>query len=244
MAAPEAGAFETIGRLLAAARGGGRSTLTEPETKTILAAAGVPVPREHVAENARQAVVAARDVGFPVVLKVVSPDLPHKSEVGGVVLGLDSADAVRKAYHRLLDRVCERVPRAQIDGVLVQPQLRGLEVILGATTDAQFGPVMVFGLGGTAVEVLRDVAFRLAPLDEHEARAMLEDVRGAPLLNGFRGAPAVNKRSIVTALLRLSTLMWRFSDVIREIEVNPMLVTAEGAVAVDAMAVVWPTPLS
>ena len=121
--------------------------------------------------------------------------------------------------------------------MLVQPHLSGREVILGATHDPQLGPVVVFGLGGTAVEILGDVAFRLVPIAERDAWEMLREVRSAPLLNGYRGAAAVDTKSIVRALLNLSRLMYRFSDVIREIEINPMVMTPRGGVAVDAMAV-------
>lgn len=229
--------FRAIERLLAIARQSGRRILTEPETKAILSIAGLSVPREQVVKGAREAVRVARKFGFPVVLKVVSPDLAHKSDTGGVHLGLDSPLAVERAYHAILASVRAAAPRATIDGVLVQPQLAGLEVIIGVTADPQFGPVIMFGLGGTAVELLGDVAFRLVPLDEENARSMLDEVKTAPLLSGFRGSRAVNTRSILVALLRLSEVMYRFSDVIQEIEINPMLVTAEGAVAVDAMAV-------
>ena len=240
MSASRAAGYGSIERLLATARDNGRRLLTEPETKAILAIAGVCVPNRHVASSAAGAVTAARECGFPVVLKVVSPDLPHKSNVGGVRLAIDSADAVEREYELMLAHVSRVAPHARIEGVLVEPHLRGLEVIVGATTDPQFGPVMVFGLGGTAVEVLGDVAFRLVPIDRREAACMVTEIKGAPVLQGFRGAPAVSKRSIVAVLLRVSALMWRFSDVIREIEINPLLVTDEGAVAVDAMAVVWP----
>ena len=229
--------FESIERLLTFARQSGRRTLTEPETKAILSLAGLPVSREQMVKSSRQAVSVAREFGFPVVLKVVSPDLAHKSDAGGVHLGLESPLAVERAYHAILASVRDAAPRATIDGVLVQPQLAGLEVIIGVTTDAQFGPVIMFGLGGTAVELLGDVAFRLVPLDEKNARSMLDEVKAAPLLSGFRGSRAVNTRSILAALSRLSELMYRFSDMIQEIEINPMLVTTEGAVAVDAMAV-------
>jgi succinyl-CoA synthetase beta subunit len=237
---PHAARTRSLERLLSAARGSGRTRLTEPEAKSIVAMAGIDVPKMQVATNVSDALAAARDFGFPVVLKIVSPDLPHKSDAGGVRLGIDSADALEHAYVRMLEDVRSAVPEARIDGVLVEPQLQGLEVVIGATTDPLFGPVMVFGLGGVSVEVVGDVAFRLAPLDRRDAGAMLQEIRGAALLNGFRGAPSVNKDAIVAALMALSDLMTSCSNALREIEVNPMLVTADGAVAVDAAAVMWP----
>lgn len=230
--------FEPIQRLLAAARRNGRSRLSEPETKTILALAGFCVPEERTVTSAREAARAAHEIGFPIVLKVVSRDLPHKSDVGGVRLGLQSPEAVRRAYEGMLADVRAGSRHAQIDGVLVQQQLHGAEVILGATTDLQFGPVMVFGVGGTAVEALGDVAFRLIPIDEHDARVMLEEIKAAPLLKGFRGSAPVNRRALVAALLRLSRLVARFHGVIQDIEINPLVVAGARTVAVDAVAVI------
>lgn len=229
--------YPQIERLLSRAQRDGRETLTEPETKAVLALAGIAVPAEVVVTSAAQAARLARRIGFPVVLKIVSSDLPHKSDVGGVQLGLQSQQEVRRAYGTIVSRVRQASRRARIEGVLVQPHLGGREVILGVTHDAQLGPVVVFGLGGTAVELLGDVAFRLVPIAERDAREMLREIRSAPLLNGYRGGAAVDTKSIVRALLNLSRLMSRFSDVIREIEINPMVMTPRGGVAVDAMAV-------
>jgi succinyl-CoA synthetase beta subunit len=229
--------FRSIERCLSRAQRDGHEALTEPETKAILAHAGIAVPRESVATSAAHAVRLALRIGFPVVLKVVSRDLPHKSDVGGVLLGLRSQAAVRRAFCTIITRVRRVSRRARIDGVLVQPHFSGREVILGATQDAQLGPIVVFGVGGTAVELLDDVAFRMVPIDERDAKEMLAEIKSGPLLNGYRGAAAVNTRSIVRSLLCLSRLMFRFSHLIREIEINPLLVTRHGAVAVDALAV-------
>jgi succinyl-CoA synthetase beta subunit len=229
--------YQLIERFLSRAQQNGRETLTEPESKALLALAGIPVPAETVATSAAHAARVARRMGFPVVLKIVSSDLPHKSDVGGVQLGVRSQQEVRRAYAQIISRVRKASRSARIEGVLVQPHLTGREVILGATHDAQLGPVVVFGLGGTAVEILGDVAFRLVPIAERDAREMLREIRSAPLLRGYRGTPAVDTTSIVRALLNLSRLMCRFSGVIQEVEINPMLMTPRGGVAVDAMAV-------
>lgn len=230
--------FRSIERFLLRAREDRREVLTEPETMQLLSLAGIAVPAAVLVTTAEQAERAAKRLGFPVVLKVVSPDLLHKSDVGGVQVGLKSIDDVRRAYRTIAASIRRMARRAQIHGILVQPHMRGLEVILGATHDAQLGPVMVFGLGGVAVELIGDVAFRLAPIDNRDARSMLAEIKAAPLLRGFRGSLPINRRSIVRALLRLSRMMHRFSHLIHEIEINPMLVTADGAVAVDAMAVI------
>ena len=232
--------LQSVERFLARAQRDGREMLTEPEAKRMLALSGIGVPTEAVATSAAQAARLANRIGYPVVLKVVSRDVPHKSDVGGVQLGLRSQEAVRRAYRAIVTSVRRASRRARIEGVLVQPHLSGREVIVGATQDSQLGPVVVFGLGGTAVELLGDVAFRLAPIDERDARAMLGEIKSAPLLGGYRGEAAVDTKSIVRALLSLSRLMSRFSHRIREIEINPLLVTPRGAVAVDAMAVLAP----
>ena len=234
--------FEAIETLLASARRHGRRNLTEPETKAILKLAGFSIPKEHLVTNARDAMRVAGQIGFPVVLKVVSPDLPHKSDIGGVRLDLHSRNAVRNAYHSILKDVRARSSRISIEGILVQQQLAGIEVILGATTDPQFGPVIVFGLGGIYVEALNDTVCRLIPITRQDAQSMVAEIKSAPLLNGFRGLPRVDKRSIVTALSRLSTLVARFPDQLQELDINPMLVNAQGAVAVDAMALLTRSP--
>jgi acyl-CoA synthetase (NDP forming) len=240
MAGRGASDFQSIERLLSRAQREGHEALSEPETKSMLAKAGIRVPAEAVATSAAHAARLASRIGFPVVLKIVSRDLPHKSDVGGVALGLRSQDAVRLAYRAIVQRVRKASRHARIDGVLVQPYLSGTEVILGATHDAQLGPVVVCGLGGTAVELLGDVAFRLVPIDERDAREMLAGIKSAPLLTGYRGRPAADIGGIVRALTSLSRLMHRFSHLIREIEINPMLVTPRGAIAIDAMAVLAP----
>jgi succinyl-CoA synthetase beta subunit len=228
----------SIERFLSAVQRADDRTLTEPESKRLVALAGIAVPAEQVVTSAADAVRAARRMGFPVVLKVVSRDVPHKTDVGGVQLDVRSTAAVRRAYDTIMARVRRAARHARIDGILVQRQMEGREVILGGTHDPQIGPVLVFGLGGTVVEVLGDVVFRVVPIDEREARQMIRDIRSAALLNGYRGGPAVSVDSVVRALMSLSGLMTAFPHVIREIEINPLLVTPEGAVAIDAMAVV------
>lgn len=224
-----------IGDLLAEARRSGRLSLTEPETKKILTLAGIPTPRETLVRSAAEAVDAAQAFGFPVVLKVVSPDVPHKSDVGGVMLGLESPAAVRRAHQEILATVGLHCKGARLEGVLVQETVRGLEVIVGTMTDPQFGPVLMFGLGGIFVEALNDVAFRVIPITSDDAQEILEEIRGAALLNGYRGSPPVNQKYLAGILLKISDLAARFHDSIREIDINPLVVTANRSVAVDGL---------
>ena len=182
--------------------------------------------------------LVASAIGYPVVLKALSPDISHKSDVGGVVLRIENADGLRAQFAALLARVEERVPGAQVSGVLVQRMLSGgREVILGGKRDPSFGPVVMFGLGGVYVELFEDVSFRLAPLTREDAEEMIAEVRGSRLLRGVRGEPPADVEAVVEALLALSRLLVECPEV-AEIDVNPLLVFEQGVVAVDARVVV------
>lgn len=213
---------------------------TEAGAKAALAAAGVPVLPERVVATAAEAVQASTVMGFPVVLKVVSPDLPHKTEVGGVALGLDSAESVASAYDAMLARVRGAAPSARIDGVLVSPMVRGgTEMILGAKRDPVFGPVVLVGLGGIFAEVIQDVAVRPAPVDEAEAMEMLRGLKAFAVLDGARGRPKADLAAAASAVAALSRFAAQHAADIAEIDINPLLVRAagEGAVALDALIV-------
>ena len=174
--------------IIDAARSVGRTILSEIEAKQLLESAGVPVSPARLAKTKDDAVKMAAELGFPIVLKIVSPQITHKSDVGGVALGLTSADEVGAAFERVVANAKKAEPNATIDGVAVQRmEKQGTEVIIGMTTDPQFGPVMMFGLGGIMVEILKDVAFRVVPLNERDARQMIHEIKGYPVLEGFRG---------------------------------------------------------
>ena len=224
---------------IAAAREDGRTTLTESEAKRLFADAGVSTPTFRVAEDAETAVKAAEKLGYPVVVKVSSPDVTHKSEWGdgaGVTVGLDSADAVRAAA----DRIFETAAEEGIDAaVLVEEALDtdvGTEVIVGGLRDPSFGPVVLTGLGGVFTEIFEDTAHRLAPIERPEARAAIEELTAARLLEGYRGTPAADISALATVVTTVGDLVVD-NDAIEQIDVNPVLVTAEGAVALDAVVV-------
>jgi len=199
---------------------------------------GIPAAEWAVVDDAEGARLVASAIGYPVALKLLSPDALHKSDVGGVVLGVENPDALRAEFDALLARVETRVPGARVWGVLVQKMLSGgREVILGGKRDPSFGPVVMFGLGGVYVEVFEDVALRLAPLTREDAEEMIAEVRGSRLLRGMRGEPPADVEAIVEALLALSRLLVECPE-IAEIDVNPLLVFERGAVAVDARVVV------
>ncbi len=216
------------------------SIASEAGAKAVLAAAGVPVLPERVVGSAAEAAKAASAMGFPVVLKIVSPDLPHKTEVGGVVLDLRDAEAVAAAHEAMLARVRAAAPAARIEGVLVSPMVRGgVEMILGAKRDPVFGPVVLVGLGGIFTEVLQDVAVRPAPVDEAEALAMLRSLKAVPVLDGARGRPKADLAAAAGAIAALSRFAAEHAADVAEIDINPLLLRPEGqgAVALDALIV-------
>lgn len=212
--------------------------LNEAEAKALLAAAGVPSPKEALAATADEAARVAAAIGFPVAVKVVSATILHKTEVGGVALGLASADAVRDAVARMAATIPQHVPDAKIDGYLVSEMVvGGAETIVGIHQDAAFGPVVTFGLGGTLVELIKDTVCALAPVSEAQAQAMIASLRTAPLLTGWRGSPRHDVEALAKAISGLSILAVQHRDVLATIEVNPLVVRAGqgGVVALDAV---------
>ncbi|MBI3078472.1 MAG: acetate--CoA ligase family protein [Deltaproteobacteria bacterium] len=234
-----------IRRLLTAVRQEGRLALTEPEALAVLDLAGIRVTRAGVAGTVTEAVALARELGFPVVMKIVSPDILHKSEAGGVRVGVTSEREVRAAYRALVARARAVRPTAAIRGILVQAQVAaGVEAIVGSTTDPQFGPVVMFGAGGLLVELLGDVTFRVAPLTRDDAADMLAEIRATKLLDGFRGQPPVDRAALVDAIVRLGTLAYELRDEIREVEVNPLILARDGVTAVDALLTLHPVAVA
>jgi acetyl coenzyme A synthetase (ADP forming)-like protein len=226
---------ERVGALIAAACAAGRTRLSEPEVLEVLEAYGIPVAPYRVACCADQAVAAAETIGYPVVLKVIAPSVVHKSDVGGVRVGLENAAAVREACERMLAEVPERagIERGEIDGVLVQAMVKGgRETIVGMTRDPGVGPLLMFGLGGIYVEALQDVVFRVHPLTDVDAHEMVRSIRGIRLLEGIRGEPPADLGAIEQLIQRVSQLAGDH-PAIRELDVNPWLAFAEGGVAVD-----------
>ncbi|MFJ6565424.1 acetate--CoA ligase family protein [Streptomyces sp. NPDC091412] len=224
---------DTVAKVLATVRAEGRSALTAPEGKRIADAYGIATPGEALARDADEAVAHAGAFDGPVVLKIVSPDILHKTDAGGVVVGLHTAEEVRTAYDRIIGNATEYDPKARITGVQVQQMLPpGQEVIIGAVTDPTFGKVVAFGLGGVLVEVLKDVTFRLAPVAEDEAASMLDSIGAAEILRGVRGAAAVDREALAEQIRGVSQLVTDFPE-IAEVDLNPVIATPEGALAAD-----------
>jgi len=219
------------------AKSAGRTVLTEVESKQILEEAGIPTARAQLAAGRDQAIAAAKQLGFPVVLKIVSPEISHKSDVGGVKLNLGSEEEVGAAFDEIVAATRKAEPKAKIEGVSVQKMAPpGVEVIMGMTKDAQFGPVLMFGLGGVFVEVLKDVAFRIVPLEPRDARQMIREIQGFPVLQGFRGQPPADLAALESMLLRLSAFVEEHPE-IAELDLNPVFAYKDGALAVDARIV-------
>jgi acetyl coenzyme A synthetase (ADP forming)-like protein len=233
--------FEDVERaqveaVLAAARAEGQAYLPEVEATQVLAAYGIPVLPSKVATRAAEAAAAAVQLGFPVAMKVYSPDVVHKLDAGGVVLNVQDERAAAEAFERIVESVRQAAPQARIKGVNVQRMApAGREVILGVKRDPAFGPVTMFGLGGTFVEVFKDVAFRAVPLDEQDVRGMVREVKSYPILAGVRGGPAYDVAMIEQCIGRLGQLVLDFPQIV-ELDVNPVIVleAGRGAVAADA----------
>ncbi|HZE31430.1 MAG TPA: acetate--CoA ligase family protein [Actinoallomurus sp.] len=224
---------DEVRTVLDTVRAEGRTALTALEGKRLCDAYGITVPAEALATSADEAVSRAVDMGLPVVLKIVSPDILHKTEAGGVLVGVGSPHDVKVGYERIVTAAKAHDPKAEILGVQVQRMVpAGQEVIIGATTDPTFGKVIAFGLGGILVEVLKDVTFRLAPATADEATSMLDDIAAAEVLRGVRGADAISRDALSGMIQRVSDLVGDFPE-ISEMDLNPVFATPEGAVAAD-----------
>jgi len=212
----------------------GRSILTEFESKRALKQVGIPVVEARLAKSQKEAVSISQKIGFPAVLKIMSPDVIHKTDSGGVKLDLKNVSEVRNSFTEIMKSVKKQYPTAVIDGVSVQKMVRpGTEVIVGTSRDAQFGPVIMFGLGGIFVEVLKDVSFRIIPIDRRDAQEMIKEIKGYPLLQGYRGKEPANIPALVEMILKISDFI-NENPPIRELELNPVFAYKDRVLAVDA----------
>lgn len=228
---------EAISRIFEAAASEGRNFLFEHEAKALCGLYGMPVTKIMVARTQDEAVEAAKAIGLPVVLKIVSPQVLHKSDAGGVLVDIRDANGVRDGYNRILENVKAKVPDAEITGILVQEMAPcGTEVIVGATKDPTFGPTIMFGLGGIFVEILKDVSFRLAPITGTDAEEMVREIKAYKILEGARGTPPADQEAIVDILLKTSRMLMECPE-IKELDMNPVLVYEKGAKIVDARVI-------
>jgi acetyl coenzyme A synthetase (ADP forming)-like protein len=224
--------------ILDGVKAAGRHILTAPEAREVCEAYGLPVPKEGLATSVEEAVRIAREVGFPVALKIVSPEIVHKTEAGGVILDLGNTREVRQGYRTVTANAWNYRADAQVVGVQIQQMVAGgNEVIIGLIRDPAFGPVVMFGLGGVFVETMQDTTFRLAPTTQAEALRMMNEIRGAAILRGVRGQPGINQDALAALIVNVSQLAADFSE-ITEIDLNPVMASAAGVIAVDARIVV------
>ncbi|HEY8356313.1 MAG TPA: acetate--CoA ligase family protein, partial [Ramlibacter sp.] len=227
-----------VRQVLDAVKKSGRDALTAPEGKLVCEAYGIAVPKEGVATSGAEASKMAQSMGFPVVMKIVSPDILHKTEAGGVIVGLKNADEAATAYETILANAKKYKADANILGVQVQQMIKGgQEVIVGAITDDSFGKLVAFGLGGVLVEVLKDVTFRLAPATTEDAASMMDGIQAAEMLKGVRGGDAVNREAVQDIIVRVSQLVSDFPE-IAEMDLNPVFASKDSAIAADVRILV------
>jgi acyl-CoA synthetase (NDP forming) len=225
---------EKISKIFEKARSEGRKFLLEPEAKTVCREYGIPVTESKIAHTAEDAAKFSEQIGYPTVLKIVSPDVLHKVDVGGVILNVNSQKEARNAYQQIIENVKKHKPDAKISGILVQEMApSSTEVIVGAIKDAQFGPTLMFGLGGTFVEVMKDVSFRVAPITKVDAREMISEIKAYPILRGYRGQAPRDIKAITKILLNTSKLVMDHQN-IKELDLNPVMVYENGTKTVDA----------
>jgi acetyltransferase len=227
---------QVIKSVIEGAKNDNRYSIGDAEAWDILKAYDLKIPQSKLAKNADEAVDIASELGYPVVMKIASPDILHKTDVGGVKVDLESADQVRDAFDLMIFRTERYLPEAQIWGCQVQEMAPpgGMEVLIGMNRDPQFGPLVTFGLGGIYVEALKDVTFRVAPFTRLDAEAMLTEIRSKALLEGVRGKPPVDKEALISVLLKIGQLVQDFPE-IAELDINPLIVypKGQGALAID-----------
>lgn len=205
--------------------------LTEYDSRKILEKYGIMLPEAKLVKNRQDAILAAKKVGFPCIMKIISEDILHKSDFGGVVTNIMTEESARDAFLKIIENAKKHVPDAKIDGVLVEKTASGVECIVGASQDPQFGPVLMFGLGGIFVEVIKDVSFRLIPVEKKDVCEMITEIKAYPILNGVRGQAAVNIKAIEDTLLKVSKMVKK--EKITELDINPLIVNEDGAVCAD-----------
>ena len=211
-----------------------KRNLTEAEAYNLLSKYGIPVPTYSVASSEEEAVKIAKRLGFPLVMKIVSPDIMHKTDIGGIKMNIINSPQIKKAYKNIICNVRKNKPEVRINGVLLYKQApEGIEVVVGMTRDPQFGPTVMFGLGGIFIEILKDVAFRVCPIDRTDIEEMLTEIEGIKMLQGYRGQPRRDVNAIIDIIMKISRLALDY-PVVKGIDLNPIIVYEKGALVVDA----------
>jgi len=210
-----------------------RKILTYQESRKILELAEITLNKMSVAENLIDAIEKAKDIGYPLALKIVSEEVLHKSDLGGVKINIKSDDELKDAYNHMMKSVKSYYPNAKIEGVSIEEMVNGVELLIGTNTDIQFGKMIAFGIGGIFVEVYKDVSFRLIPVSKQDIEEMLEEIEGRKILEGFRGLPPINKEELISLIFKVSKIIEE-NPIIKEMDLNPVIGTENGLVAIDA----------
>lgn len=211
-----------------------KRSLLEPEAKALINSVGIPIPSSGAARDEDEAVNIAESISYPVVLKVISPQVIHKTDFGGVKIGARNKDEVKRDFSDIIENIRRKVPDAEVIGILVEKMaFQSTEVIIGGIRDLQFGPAIMFGLGGIFTEILKDISFRLAPITKEEALGMMEELKGYPLIEGYRGSKPLDRESLSDTMVKVSKLMEEIKD-IQEVDLNPVFLYPEGLTVVDA----------
>lgn len=209
------------------------TTLTLKQSRDLLQSIGIPLNKSFFASDIAGIKNMSGSIDYPLVMKIVSPQISHKTDVGGVKINIATEAALLKSYEDMIDSVQKKVPHASIEGVVIEEMVSGTELIIGVTTDHIFGHLIMFGMGGILVETYRDVCFRLIPLTRVDAKKMIEEIKGKKILDGLRNLPRVNKEQLVEIILSISDLVEENPE-IKEMDINPLVATAQGLVAIDA----------
>ena len=212
---------------------GKRSTLTYEESREVMKLAGFPLNKMLLAEDVDTCILRANEVKYPVVLKVVSEDVVHKSDSGGVKVGISSDEELRKAHDEMMVSVKNNYPKAIIQGFSVEEMVSGVELLIGTNTDSQFGKMIALGIGGIFVEVYKDISFKLIPITERDVQDMLEEIQGRKMIEGYRGMPKVDVEELTSLMMKVSNLIEEFPQ-IQEMDLNPIVATSDGLKAIDA----------
>jgi len=230
-------ALLTMHPIIERAKSEARVLLTEIESKELLRQAGINIIDTKPASSRPEAISISKQLGFPVALKIASPDIVHKNDAGGVRLGLETPEQVEKAYDEILTAISQKHPQARVQGVSVQGMApQGIEVIIGMSRDAQFGPVLMFGLGGVWVEILEDTSLRIIPVTRKDAAEMIREIKGYQLLTGYRGQAPVDISKLEDFLLAVSDFVEQ-NPIVKELDLNPVVAYTDGAIAVDARVI-------
>ncbi len=222
-----------IKKLLEEIKDQGREVLTYEESRKIIDLVGLPLNKMALATNAEETIEKAKEVGYPIALKIISEDVIHKSDAGGVKIGIKSDEELKKSYEDMMINIKKHYPTAKIDGVSIEEMVKGTEILIGSMTDTQFGKMIVLGIGGIFTEIYKDVTFRLIPITKEDVKEMMSEIKGKKIFEGFRGLPQVKTEELTNLMLKISKLVEE-NPIIKEMDLNPVVATEKGLITIDA----------